>query len=208
MEDLEEKWNELRLLDEERNEINIDDDDVPEELRKKEQRSLMAKLYSARLINKEMLETTLGKIWRISKEAVFTEFPLRFPIQNGRSCDKYTRPYRPMNVINELVEDEFTLEARYDFTAAILKLMAQRLKDILEALDKEDGGTKSEKASMIKKHMNFVTGYLKQAKDSSVEAKEVASSLGLLEPEPLGTRGIFFSLTSKGTFVLVKFLIS
>lgn len=72
MEDFEEKWKDLRLLDEERTVIEIDDD-ILSDLLLKEQRSLMGKFCSTRLISKEVLETMLAKIWRISKEAQFTE---------------------------------------------------------------------------------------------------------------------------------------
>ncbi|XP_042952130.1 uncharacterized protein At4g02000-like [Carya illinoinensis] len=75
MEDLAEKWKEMRLLDEEKAAIEIDDE-LPRELLLKEQRTLLGKFCSPRLISKEVLETTLAKVWRISRRAQFTEVSL------------------------------------------------------------------------------------------------------------------------------------
>lgn len=72
MEDLEEKWKKLRLLEEEVSDIVIEEN-VSEELRYKEQRSLVGKVLSSRTISREALETTMAKIWRISKVAKFME---------------------------------------------------------------------------------------------------------------------------------------
>ncbi|XP_042958006.1 uncharacterized protein LOC122293492 [Carya illinoinensis] len=72
MEDLEEKWKDLKLRDEEKMVIEIDEE-VPSDLLIKEQRTLLEKFCSNRLISKEVVENTLAKVWRISKQAQFTE---------------------------------------------------------------------------------------------------------------------------------------
>lgn len=66
MENLEEKWWQLKLTDIESNEILIEEDFVQEEI-KKEVNSLVRKLHSERFINKEVLKNTMVKVWRTSK---------------------------------------------------------------------------------------------------------------------------------------------
>lgn len=46
-------------------------------------------------------------------------------------------------MINGMTEDEFIAKAHYNFAVAILELMAQQLKDILNAINKNDRGTMS-----------------------------------------------------------------
>ncbi|XP_041011352.1 uncharacterized protein At4g02000-like [Juglans microcarpa x Juglans regia] len=70
MEVLEDKWKKLRLLEEEVSDIIIEDN-VSEELRYKEQRSLVGRMVSSRTISREALEATMAKIWRINKAAKF-----------------------------------------------------------------------------------------------------------------------------------------
>ncbi|XP_042939395.1 uncharacterized protein LOC122274420 [Carya illinoinensis] len=72
MESLEEKWKRLRLREEEQVDINLDDDSTSE-LDYKEQRSLLGKICSSRIISREVLEATLAKIWRLSKAVKLTE---------------------------------------------------------------------------------------------------------------------------------------
>ncbi|XP_042988612.1 uncharacterized protein LOC122316143 [Carya illinoinensis] len=88
MEDLEEKWKELKLREEEKMVIEIDDE-VPRDLLMKEQRTLLEKFCSNRLISKEVVESTLAKVWRISKQAQFTEVsPNIFAIVFDNIADK------------------------------------------------------------------------------------------------------------------------
>ncbi|KAF5472279.1 hypothetical protein F2P56_009013 [Juglans regia] len=75
MEVLEEKWKKLRLREEEVVDIVIEDN-APEVLRYKEQRSLVGRMASSRTISREALEATMAKIWRISKAAKFMEVSL------------------------------------------------------------------------------------------------------------------------------------
>lgn len=54
--------------------MNIElDNDSSTELVYKEQRSLLEKFCSSRLISKEVPESTLAKIWRLSKAAKLAE---------------------------------------------------------------------------------------------------------------------------------------
>lgn len=83
-----EKWKAFRLLEEERTVIEINDD-IPSNLLLKEQRSLMGKFCSTRMINREVLGTMMAKIWRISKAAQFTEVsPTIFVILFENIADK------------------------------------------------------------------------------------------------------------------------
>ncbi|XP_042962692.1 uncharacterized protein LOC122296963 [Carya illinoinensis] len=122
MEDLEEKWKELRLREEEKMVIEIDDE-VSGDLLMKEQRSLLGKLCSNRLISKEVMESTLAKIWRISKKAQFTEVsPNTFAIVFGNIADKQKvwsgRPWLFDNQLVVLKEfDGFTPLKQVNFTS-------------------------------------------------------------------------------------------
>lgn len=54
-----------------------------------EQRSIRGKICSTRLISKEVVGTTMAKIWRISKAAQFTEVsPNIFVIEFKNLADK------------------------------------------------------------------------------------------------------------------------
>ncbi|XP_042962524.1 uncharacterized protein LOC122296794 [Carya illinoinensis] len=70
MDVLEEKWKGLRLREEEEAVIELEEE-WQSELGLKEQQSIMVKICSTRTISREVVETTMGKIWRISKAAQF-----------------------------------------------------------------------------------------------------------------------------------------
>lgn len=70
MEEIENRWCKLSLTVEEDAIINMPDESIRESERKGE-RSLVGKLYMERIIGKEVLAATLGKIWRVSKAAIF-----------------------------------------------------------------------------------------------------------------------------------------
>lgn len=66
------KWEQLRLTEEE-DDFFFLDDEANEADRTKERRSLIGKICIERTIGKEVIRKTVGRIWRISKPATFTE---------------------------------------------------------------------------------------------------------------------------------------
>lgn len=58
------------MIDDEEHPLSSDDD-LLEEDRLKERRSLMGKIFSDRVIGVEAVRLTLGKIWKISKLGLF-----------------------------------------------------------------------------------------------------------------------------------------
>lgn len=70
--ELEEKWRKLRLSEGEATNI-IFEDEEDDELKYKEGRSIVGKIHSSRYISKEVLGSTMEKVWRISKAAIFLE---------------------------------------------------------------------------------------------------------------------------------------
>lgn len=65
------------------------EEDTPEELIK-ERHYLVGKIFSDRRINRETMESTMGKIWRISKQAAFTEVEKNmFMVTFATETDKY-----------------------------------------------------------------------------------------------------------------------
>lgn len=48
------------------------DKDETDELKYKEDKSLVGKICSMRIISKEILGSTMAKVWRVSKSAIFT----------------------------------------------------------------------------------------------------------------------------------------
>lgn len=72
MENLEVQWDKLRLMDEEKLNVELDDD-IPEEIRTKGERSLVGKLWMERKISLGVIESTMAKIWKLSRAAKFLE---------------------------------------------------------------------------------------------------------------------------------------
>ncbi|KAF5471486.1 hypothetical protein F2P56_008274 [Juglans regia] len=88
MDSLEEKWKGLRLLEDENASIELDEDTTTE-LIYKEQRTVLGKIFSSRIISKEVLGSTMAKVWKISKAAKFTEVcPNTFAIIFENVADK------------------------------------------------------------------------------------------------------------------------
>lgn len=69
---LAEKWDKLCLSEEEQDTIAVEED-IPEEVRIKEKRSLIEKKNSNRNISRETVRGIMEKFWRISKQATFTK---------------------------------------------------------------------------------------------------------------------------------------
>ncbi|XP_042962419.1 uncharacterized protein LOC122296681 [Carya illinoinensis] len=69
---LEEKWKKFRLSEGEATNIIFEEEEA-EGLQFKEDWSLVCKACSMRTISKVVLESTMAKVWRISKAAIFTE---------------------------------------------------------------------------------------------------------------------------------------
>ncbi|CAI9780684.1 unnamed protein product [Fraxinus pennsylvanica] len=65
-------WENLRLNAEEEEIVGIDGKGVATVMEKGD-RSLIGKIWAERQINKAVVQSTMGKIWRISKPAEFTE---------------------------------------------------------------------------------------------------------------------------------------
>lgn len=72
VEDIQDKWSRLSLIEEENFLLELNEDGVAE-TQKKGDRSLVGKVYIDRLIGREVLASTLAKIWRISKLATMLE---------------------------------------------------------------------------------------------------------------------------------------
>ncbi|XP_042983285.1 uncharacterized protein LOC122312689 [Carya illinoinensis] len=88
MEEIEEKWQHLRLLEDEEQAITFDED-VGEELKHKRECSLVGKFCMDRNVSKEVLENTMKKVWRISRPAKFQEVGTNvFTISFANIADK------------------------------------------------------------------------------------------------------------------------
>ncbi|XP_042958199.1 uncharacterized protein LOC122293796 [Carya illinoinensis] len=72
MEKLQEMWGNFQLNEEEGEAIEIEGEGSSEVQRKGE-RSLIGKIWSERVIGKNIVENTMAKVWRLSKPAIFTE---------------------------------------------------------------------------------------------------------------------------------------
>ncbi|KAF5477274.1 hypothetical protein F2P56_003924 [Juglans regia] len=72
LKELEEKWCKFRLSEKEATDIMFNEEE-DEALRYKEDRSLVGRVFSSRVISMEVLGSTMGKVWRISKAAKFLE---------------------------------------------------------------------------------------------------------------------------------------
>lgn len=72
MEDLSEVCKQLSLNDEERVEIEVQTS-VDDELREFESRSLLGRICSHRFIGKEVIQSTIMKIWKVNKAITFRE---------------------------------------------------------------------------------------------------------------------------------------
>lgn len=69
---LEGNWEKLRLNSDEEDPIQVEDE-FSVSNRIKERRSLLGKLCLDSMVGKEVLRTTMGKIWKISKPAIFRD---------------------------------------------------------------------------------------------------------------------------------------
>ncbi|KAF5454944.1 hypothetical protein F2P56_024573 [Juglans regia] len=72
MEEMETKWERLQLTEEEDQEVVVGDD-ILDELSEKGDRSLVGRVMVERSIGRGVIETTMAKVWRISKPASFRE---------------------------------------------------------------------------------------------------------------------------------------
>ncbi|XP_035551145.1 uncharacterized protein LOC118349709 [Juglans regia] len=89
MEDLEEQWNKLNLLEEEEAAI-VFDEEVGEEISYRGECSLVGKVCMDRTISKEVVENTMKRVWKISKPAKFLEVDTNvFTITFANPADKY-----------------------------------------------------------------------------------------------------------------------
>lgn len=71
-----------------------------------------------------------------------------------------------MNEINDVVKDEYTLEAHYNFVIVCLRTTCQYVKDILDTLNKDRDSPKSSELGdplSFGDRMDFLTDYLGQA---------------------------------------------
>lgn len=72
MNGLVEQWNNLWLSEEEQDTIVVGED-IPDKERIKERCSLVRKIFSDRSMSWEIVRGTMGRIWRINKQAAFTK---------------------------------------------------------------------------------------------------------------------------------------
>ncbi|KAF5470878.1 hypothetical protein F2P56_011366 [Juglans regia] len=72
MEDIEVRWKQLRLLEEEEVVLEIPFGEK-EDVKKKGDLSLIGKVCSDRSVGKDIISNAMAKIWRISKRAIFQE---------------------------------------------------------------------------------------------------------------------------------------
>lgn len=72
MDNTDESCGKLWLIEEEEADIEITEDEV-KNIRRKSDLCLVGKLWMDRVINKGVVEATMGKIWRLSSKSVFKE---------------------------------------------------------------------------------------------------------------------------------------
>lgn len=69
---LEGQWNNLKLTEEEEESISLEEE-ISKDEGIKVRRSIIGKLCMDRSINQDVLKTTMRKVWRTSKPALFKE---------------------------------------------------------------------------------------------------------------------------------------
>lgn len=72
MEGLEDLWGNLKLIEEENELIKINNG-MADAAREKDDRSVIGKICLEKQIEKEVLASTMAKVWRLSKQAMFQE---------------------------------------------------------------------------------------------------------------------------------------
>ncbi|XP_040994343.1 uncharacterized protein LOC121240886 [Juglans microcarpa x Juglans regia] len=72
MEDLEDMWAQMKLIEEEMGTIDLNEEES-EVVLKKGEKCLIGKVCLERVISKSIISTTMAKIWRLSKPATFME---------------------------------------------------------------------------------------------------------------------------------------
>lgn len=104
MEILEEKWVELRLMEEEKVGIELDED-CSAKLVNKEQRSLLGKICLSRSISKEVVGSMMAKVWSISKAVNLTKVRPNFFAIIFENIDDKMRVWsgRPWSFDNNLL---------------------------------------------------------------------------------------------------------
>lgn len=89
MEEMEGKWERLRLTEEE-DRVFAADDSIPNALEDRGDRSLVGRVTTERSVGKWVLESTMAKVWRISQPASFREVrPNVFVITFASQTDKW-----------------------------------------------------------------------------------------------------------------------
>ncbi|KAF5454463.1 hypothetical protein F2P56_024125 [Juglans regia] len=88
MNDLAKRWECLKLTEKESQLVDLDDE-ISEELKNKGECSLVGKIWMERNISKGVIETTMAKVWRISRKALFQEVGTnKFVITFANQADK------------------------------------------------------------------------------------------------------------------------
>lgn len=72
MEEMEKKWAKLHLTKEEDHEVVVDDD-ILDELSDKGERNLVGRVTAKRNIGRGVIESTMAKVWKVSRPASFRE---------------------------------------------------------------------------------------------------------------------------------------
>lgn len=70
---LEESWGKLQLNEEEQLSIPMEKEEVSEMDNTKDRRSLVGKICSERNVSRDVIQSTMGKIWKLSKAVIFKE---------------------------------------------------------------------------------------------------------------------------------------
>ncbi|XP_042944620.1 uncharacterized protein LOC122278503 [Carya illinoinensis] len=103
MEDIEDRWSNLRPTEEQEEVIEFPQG-CEDEIHRKGERSLIGKICSDREVGKEVIASAMGKIWRISKRVVFQEvgknvFVITFAYHADRQRILAGKPWLFANVL-------------------------------------------------------------------------------------------------------------
>ncbi|XP_042969019.1 uncharacterized protein LOC122301691 [Carya illinoinensis] len=142
MEKLQEMWETFQLNDEEGEAIELEEEGSSEVQRKGE-RSLIGKIWSERVIGKNIVENTMGRVWRLSKPAIFTEvgrnvFVITFATHADKNRVESGRPWLfDGNIFVMNVFDGYTPLGHMSFDKAAMWVQFHNLP--LAGMSKECG---------------------------------------------------------------------
>ncbi|XP_042974687.1 uncharacterized protein LOC122306320 [Carya illinoinensis] len=114
MDELEHRWNNLRLSEEEEVVLDFPFGEA-EDVQRKGQRNLIGRICLERVVGKEIVSNAMGKIWKISKRAKFQEvakntFVLTFTTHADKDRILEGRPWLFDNGLFALRPDDSTIQ--------------------------------------------------------------------------------------------------